>query len=253
MKKTFLFLAGLTLAACAHSPMSKDVTVEAWPSDKASFRQPASEVGVNVVRLDTNGGRRHANIEQCAGTASLVGSEGSWTLRIRNSDCANLEVFDRNNNQMEKTKLGGDGKGNRYIDVLLRNNSGRTEIFKVVIQSNSKKTTDIFYVTVRPRVEVVRPGEWMRLDDCGGFVVAKKGSTGQIHLNFKDVQYCHMFDIVGDEDGQVYYPAKEFPNSSASYTLPKSVTDGVFKRVLIQVRSRSGIIEDKFYVTFNTL
>lgn len=254
MKKLASLLTLGLLAACAMKPSDSNVVYDAYPmKDPSSVRFPASETGTTVKRLDTAGYRFPVNIEQCAGTASLVQNGNEWLLRIRNADCANLNLYDRNGVKVQDTKLEGSGKGNRWADIRLVNNGSSNAIFKVEIESGSGKTRDIFYVTVRPKVDVLSNGQSARLDDCGGYVTVSKDNSGSVHVNFKNVQYCNMFDIVGDEDGVVKYPTKMFPSGSdsPSYTLPKKVMDDFgFKRVLIQVRSASGIIEDKFYVSF---
>lgn len=254
MKKLLSVLSLGVLAACSMKPTDSNVVYDAYPlKDAASVRFPSSETGTSVKKLDTAGYRAPVNIDQCAGTATLVANGSEWLLRIRNSDCGNLNLYDRNGQKVQDTKLEGAGKGNRWADIRLVNSGSNNAIFKVEIESNSGKTRDIFYVTVRPKVDVLSNGQTARLDDCGGYVTVSKDRSGSVNVKFKNVQYCQVFDIVADEDGRVAYPAKQFPsgNDSPSYTLPKSVMDDFgFKKVLVQVRSNSGIIEDKFYVSF---
>lgn len=213
-------------------------------------RAPASDTGVDINRLDTYGGRQSIGISQCAGVASLVKSYSGWVLRIRNSDCANLIIYSASGAVQSKSKLDGQGAGARYVDVSLPESAGRVNYYKLELSSNSGKTRDIFYVAVRPSLKTLTSGQAMALPDCGGYIVFQV-QNGQANVKFKDVRYCNTFDIVGADGSMVIYPAKQLQGPNASFTLPKSVMNFGSNKVLIQIRSQGGYIEDKFYTSFS--
>lgn len=237
-------LLGLILSACTHAPHHAEVKpYETQPAGWAP-RDPASETGHALYTLDTHGRAYIANLNQCGGNASLVNLDGRWVLRVRGSDCANIEI-----NDQRAEKMGGSGQGSRYADVTMFGESGRAITHRIVVRSNSGKNSDTIKVTIRPTIPTARHGDWVVLSDCGGAaqVVIQ---NGQVNLKFKEVRSCNVFDIVSDNGDITVYEPKEFPNSSASFTLPKRVMEFGLNRVLVQVRSRNGWIEDKFYVSF---
>ncbi len=220
----------------------------AAPLSSEFVREPSSETGVDVNVLNTFGGRQTINISQCAGIASLVQSYGGWVLRIRNSDCANLIIYNSMGGVQSNSKLLGQGAGARYADISLPASSATTNYYKLELSSNSGKTRDIFYVAVRPALRTLVNGQAMQLPDCGGYVTFQV-QNGQANIKFQNVQRCNTFDILADSGGSTLYPAKDMQPSS-SFTLPKSVIGFGGNRVLLQIRSRGGYIEDKFYVKF---
>lgn len=250
MKKFALLFAGafgLLVSACSHSPSMSGGEVKTYEAQANwDFRQPQNDTGHAHITFDTHGGRNSAVLPRCGGTASLFSDGSKWWLKVSNSQCANLVI-----NDASAQKMDGEGQV-RSADVWMTGASDRAVTHKIVIRSNSGKNSDTIRVTIRPSIPTARNGDWVRLSDCGGDVQVVV-QNGQVNLKFKDVRSCNIFDIVSDNGETTVYPAKEFPGSSASFTLPKRVMEFGFNRVLIQVRSKSGWIEDKFYVSFVAL
>ena len=243
----FVGVFGLVVGACSHSPSMSEGEVKTYEAQANwDFRQPQSDIGHSLIVFDTHGGRNSAVLPRCGGTASLFSDGSKWWLKVANSQCGTLVI-----NDGSKQKMDGQGQV-RSADVWMTGDSSRAVTHKIVIQSGSGKNSDTIRVTVRPTIPTARNGDWVRLSDCGGDVQVVV-QNGQVNLKFKDVRSCNIFDIVSDNGSTTVYPAKEFPGSSASFTLPKSVMEFGFNRVLVQVRSRSGWIEDKFYVSFLAL
>lgn len=245
MKLRLICALALTLltGACAHVGFQESTPFFA-KSGWVPPREPASETGHALYTLDSYGKAYISYLEHCSGTASLIKLGDDYYLRIRNSDCGNIVI-----NDQAAQKMDGQGQGGRYADVRMDGDISRAVTHRIVLRSNSGKTSDTIRVTVRPSIPTARNSDWVLLSDCGGYaqVVVQ---NGQVNLKFKEVSRCSVFDIVSDNGDTTVYPAKEFPNSNASFTLPKRVMEFGFNRVLIQVRDRSGWIEDKFYVSF---
>ena len=245
MKRVLLSLISVaTLAACSSMNSAPTYEAKGWHYDA---RQPADDrTGHELYTLDTHGRRSISALERCGGTAGLFqsGDDNQWYLRIRNSDCANIEI----DGQREE-KMAGSGPGSRYADVRMIGDSNRARVFRITVKSNSGKNSDIMKVTVRPTIPTATNGQTLRLDDCGGTVTMVK-QNGQVNFKFQGVSSCNKFDIVSDDGMNVYYPAKTFPGSSASFTLPQANMNWGSNRVLIQVRSADGWVEDKFYASF---
>jgi hypothetical protein len=216
-----------------------------------------------------------ASLPDCGGTVQTKsnGSNSKIVVHFRNVvNCSNFDILKANGSSVKypNQKLDGENRARRGeftipTDLIDRGNN----TLRLVIQSNSKKTSDTIVVKFRQQSGsagesgtksrfTVRPDDYKRLESCGGSLeVNTKG--GQLNLVFSDVRYCSNFDILKANGDVVDYKIQKLDASDKQYgpwfgsrTIPSRFIDWGRNEVIVVVKSNSGKTSETITVKFSS-
>lgn len=182
--------------------------------------------------------------------------------------CSNFDILSSNGEAVKYTnkKLQGQDRSRdgsftvpgSLIDV------GRNTL-RVVVQSNSKKTSDTIVIRFKARSSsssnqggtsriTMRANDIQTLQSCGGVVQTKVSNGNQLNIIFKNVSNCSNFDIVKSNGDRVDYDNQKLQGldgaRSGSFTLPKSVMEFGLNRVTVLLKSNSGKTAETIAIDF---
>ncbi len=205
----------------------------------------------NTYQLDSN--HSNAYLANCGGTVHLERDifSDELVLSIESlENCSNVTTDGRTEKVDDGWLFG------RSADFVINENRGETTFY---IHSNSKKTSDT--VVVKTRSSGSNNGGHassykLNLESCGGTMVARMESSGQVNLIFKGVQQCSNFDILSHNGDSVEYGVKKLQQDSSgnyggSFTIPNRFKTSFVNGVVIVVKSNSGKHGDRVRVVFN--
>lgn len=186
--------------------------------------QADSKTGFSMDILSENG-LRVAHLDRCGGTATLVRENRELLLKIRESNCANLQT------KFETVKLLGEGSNHRWRNVVI--NESVRGWHNVLVGSNAyiesngvEGNGDLIAVYVpkqnNPTIRVSENGSnSVSLDDCGGTASAKM-INGKLKVIYSGLEKCSKYDLLKNNDQDVSYTAEEMYGDSGSMTIPRT-------------------------------
>lgn len=188
-------------------------------------------------------------------------------------DCSNFDIVSANGARVNYTnkKLGGVNRarsGSFTIPGSLIDAGSNT--IRVLLKSNSGKTSDTIVIRVRARSTPPTPPssgshgsismtsrDSAILRACGGTLLTTVTGTGnerQLNLVFSKVANCSRFDILAANGSRVNYDIQELdgqnPNRHGSRTIPSRLIDWGYNSVVIKLRSVSGETSETIRVNF---
>jgi hypothetical protein len=215
-------------------------------------------------------GTRFASLEHCGGTAQLTEVYDSGVrrpmLQIRGvQNCSNIVI-------------NGEASGkidNGSADVIVYEKSG-LNVNTVILQSNSKKTKDTVRVNSFGPAPVSTTPSYSAnivysfgvfssvfgasktgyLPTCGGSATVTVVDGDSITVNFKNVQSCSKFDIVGANGMSVDYGTKKLQRESdndfgGSFTIPARFISYGGNAIKVIVKSNSGKTDEVMLIQFS--
>ncbi|MBC7384691.1 MAG: hypothetical protein H7301_00835 [Cryobacterium sp.] len=223
-----------------------------------------------TVYVDAND---FASLPDCGGVVQTKIVNGRTQLNLVFSNvvnCSNFDILSANGGSVSypNQKLQGQERarsGSFTIPSSLIDSG--SNMLRVVIQSNSKKTSDTLYVRVKKETSntgststssriSMTSTDVRTLNSCGG-VVQTKVSNGQLNVIFQNVSNCSNFDIVSANGDRVNYPNMKLGGNegsrSGSFTLPKKVIDFGGNRVNVLLKSNSGKTSELISIRFIAL